>query len=78
MISFNVAGLLREPSGAIRDAHLRDRYVTLGPDVASALIRETFLSVPDDLGLLIYSNLTKTTPGSAGGTDKYRTLMGVG
>ena len=36
MISFNVAGLLREPSGAIRDAHLRDRYVTLGPDVELA------------------------------------------
>ena len=36
MISFNVAGLLREPSGAIRDAHLRDRYVTLGSDVELA------------------------------------------
>lgn len=36
MISFNVAGLLREPSGAIRDVRLRDRYVTLGPDVELA------------------------------------------
>ena len=36
MISFNVAGLLREPSGTIRDARLRDRYVTLGQDVELA------------------------------------------
>lgn len=36
MISFNVAGLLREPPGAIRDVRLRDRYVTLGPDVELA------------------------------------------
>ena len=36
MISFNVAGLLREPPGAIRDARLRDRYVSLGPDVELA------------------------------------------
>jgi DUF177 domain-containing protein len=36
MISFNVAGLMREPPGAMRDARLRDRYVTLGPDVELA------------------------------------------
>ena len=36
MISFNVAGLLHEPPGAIRDARLRDRYVSLGPDVELA------------------------------------------
>ena len=36
MISFNVAGLLHEPSGTIRDVRLRDRYVTLGQDVELA------------------------------------------
>ena len=36
MISFNVAGLLREPPGTVREARLRDRYVTLGPDVELA------------------------------------------
>jgi uncharacterized protein len=36
MTSFNVAGLLHEPSGTIRDARLRDRYVTLGQDVELA------------------------------------------
>jgi uncharacterized protein len=36
MTSFNVAGLLHEPPGATRDVHLRDHYVTLGPDVELA------------------------------------------
>jgi uncharacterized protein len=36
MISFNVAGLLHEPPGSVRDARLRDRYVTLGTDVELA------------------------------------------
>jgi uncharacterized protein len=36
MTSFNVAGLLREPPGAARDQALRDRYVSLGPDVELA------------------------------------------
>ncbi len=36
MTSFNVAGLLHEPPGAIRDVRLRDHYVTLGPDVELA------------------------------------------
>lgn len=36
MISFNVAGLLREPPGAVREHRLRDRYVSLGPDVELA------------------------------------------
>jgi uncharacterized protein len=36
VISFNVAGLLREGPGSIRDVHLRDRYVTLGTDVELA------------------------------------------
>ncbi len=36
MISYNVAGLLREPPGAMRDVRLRDRYVTLGADVELA------------------------------------------
>jgi uncharacterized protein len=36
VISFNVAGLLREPPGAVRDLHLRDRYVSLGGDVELA------------------------------------------
>lgn len=36
MISFNVAGLLHEPPGATRDLRLRDRYVSLGPDVELA------------------------------------------
>jgi uncharacterized protein len=34
--SFNVAGLLHEPPGAVREARLRDHYVTLGPDVELA------------------------------------------
>ena len=36
MISFNVAGLLRETPGTVREARLRDRYVSLGPDVELA------------------------------------------
>ncbi|HEX7197088.1 MAG TPA: DUF177 domain-containing protein [Candidatus Limnocylindria bacterium] len=36
MISFNVAGLLHEPPGSVRDVRLRDRYVTLGTDVELA------------------------------------------
>ena len=36
MISYNVAGLLREPPGTIRDVRLRDRYVTLGTDIELA------------------------------------------
>ena len=36
MTSFNVAGLLREPSGATREHRLRDHYVSLGPDVELA------------------------------------------
>jgi uncharacterized protein len=36
MISFNVAGLLHEPPGAVRDVRLRDHYVSLGPDVELA------------------------------------------
>jgi uncharacterized protein len=36
MISFNVAGLLHEPPGTARDVRLRDRYVSLGPDVELA------------------------------------------
>lgn len=36
MTSFNVAGLLHEPPGAIRDVRLRDHYVSLGPDVELA------------------------------------------
>jgi len=36
MISFNVAGLLHEPPGAVRDVRLRDHYVSLGPDLELA------------------------------------------
>jgi uncharacterized protein len=36
MTSFNVAGLLHEPPGAVRDVRLRDHYVTLGRDVELA------------------------------------------
>ena len=36
MISFNVAGLLREPPGAVRAVRLRDHYVSLGADVELA------------------------------------------
>jgi uncharacterized protein len=36
MTVFNVAGLLREPPGATRAHRLRDRYVSLGPDVELA------------------------------------------
>lgn len=36
MTSFNVAGLLREPPGAVREYRLRDRYLSLAPDVELA------------------------------------------
>ena len=36
MTAFNIAGLLHEPPGAVRDVRLRDRYVSLGPDVELA------------------------------------------
>jgi len=36
MTAFNVAGLLHEPPGAVRDIRLRDHYVTLGADVELA------------------------------------------
>jgi len=36
VISYNVAGLLREPPGSTRDVRLRDRYVTLGTDLELA------------------------------------------
>ena len=36
MTAFNVAGLLHEPPGAIRDVRLRDHYVSLGADVELA------------------------------------------
>ncbi len=36
MTAFNVAGLLREPSGAMREHRLRDHYLSLGPDVELA------------------------------------------
>jgi uncharacterized protein len=36
MTAFNVAGLLHEPPGAVRDARLRDHYVSLGPDIELA------------------------------------------
>jgi uncharacterized protein len=34
--AFNVAGLLREPPGAVRDYRLRDRYLSLARDVELA------------------------------------------
>jgi uncharacterized protein len=34
--SFNVAGLLHEPPGTVREGRLRDHYVTLGADVELA------------------------------------------
>lgn len=36
MTAFNVAGLLREPSGAVRQHRLRDHYLSLAPDVELA------------------------------------------
>jgi uncharacterized protein len=36
MTSVNVAGLLRETPGAVRQLRLRDRYLSLGPDVELA------------------------------------------
>ncbi|MGH2456124.1 MAG: YceD family protein [Candidatus Limnocylindria bacterium] len=36
MTSFNVAGLLRDAPGAVRDYRLRDRYLSLGSDVELA------------------------------------------
>jgi uncharacterized protein len=36
VILFNVAGMLQEAPGAIRDVALRDRYLSVGPDVELA------------------------------------------
>ena len=36
MTVLNVAGLLREAPGAVREVRLRDRYLSLGPDVELA------------------------------------------
>lgn len=36
MTAFNVAGLLHEPPGVARDYRLRDRYLSLAPDVELA------------------------------------------
>jgi uncharacterized protein len=36
MTALNVAGLLREAPGAVRELRLRDRYLSLGPDVELA------------------------------------------
>ena len=36
MTALNVAGLLREAPGAVREMRLRDRYLSLGPDVELA------------------------------------------
>jgi uncharacterized protein len=36
MTSINVAGLLRETPGAVRQLRLRDRYLSLGPDLELA------------------------------------------
>ena len=36
MIAFNVAGLLHEPPGAVREYRLSDRYVSLAPEVELA------------------------------------------
>ena len=36
MIVFNVAGVLQEAPGAVRDVALRDRYLSVGPDVELA------------------------------------------
>jgi uncharacterized protein len=36
MTSINVAGLLHEPPGVVRDVRLRDHYTALGPDVELA------------------------------------------
>ena len=36
MTAFNVAGLLREAPGAVREYRLRDRYVSLAPEVELA------------------------------------------
>ena len=36
MTAFNVVGLLREPAGVVREYRLRDRYISLAPDVELA------------------------------------------
>lgn len=36
MTRVNVAGLLREPPGAVREVRLQDRYLTLGPELELA------------------------------------------
>ena len=58
MTAFNVAGLLREPSGAVRDHRLRDRYVTLGPDVELAgPMNGTLRFQRTNRGILVRGNL---------------------
>jgi uncharacterized protein len=58
VISFNVAGLLHEPPGAIRDVRLRDRYVTLGADVELAGPLDADLRIQrTNRGILVRGNV---------------------
>ena len=59
MTAFNVAGLLHEPPGAIRDVRLRDHYVTLGPDVELAGPLDLELRLQrTNRGVLVRGNVT--------------------
>ncbi|HEX2142241.1 MAG TPA: DUF177 domain-containing protein [Candidatus Limnocylindria bacterium] len=58
MTVFNVAGLLREPPGAVRGHRLRDRYVSLGPDVELAgPINGTIRMQRTNRGILVRGDL---------------------
>ena len=58
MSVFNVAGLLREPAGAVRDHRLRDRYLSLGPDIELAgPMNGTLRFQRTNRGVLVRGNL---------------------
>jgi uncharacterized protein len=55
---FNVAGLLREPAGAVRDHQLRDRYLSLGTDIELAgPVNGTLRFQRTNRGVLVRGNL---------------------
>jgi uncharacterized protein len=59
MTAFNVAGLLREPPGAVREYRLRDRYLSLAPDVELAgPINGTLRLQRTNRGILVRGRVT--------------------
>ncbi|HYN63853.1 MAG TPA: DUF177 domain-containing protein [Candidatus Limnocylindrales bacterium] len=58
MTVFNVAGLLRELAGAVRDHRLRDRYLSLHPDIELAgPMNGTLRFQRTNRGVLVRGNL---------------------